>query len=410
MRILTLVYSIGIGGTERAAVNYAIAYKLAGEESRVLVLGGGFERLAALQAANVQVDLMMLAQKKEILIEDIKNWQPDIIHIHQFSQEIAYYIRLFKNSNTKVVETNVFSRPRFEKGAELIDLSMQLSKWGYWKYKHLISKVKSLPQVAVVPYIVLTESFNTQNTSLGKSFRHKYGISDDAFVIGRIGQPHPSKWDRRIVDVIEIVFKQTMNTVFLLVGVPENIVSLIEKKFGTNNARIKIVQLIKEDAELSAFYHAIDCFAHISKIGESFGYVIAEAMLFRNPVVTMLTPFHDNAQFEMVVHNFGGKCATTIKEFAQFLIEFATNFNEVQTIKNNLAGFVENRFSPKIIVENQLLLYNKILSNTVIEQVNYDSLINEQFRLFRWRAVFLKPIFFLLHNYFIYRLIKLIKR
>ena len=50
----------------------------------------------------------------------------------------------------------------------------------------------------------------------------------------------------------------------------------------------------------------INIFLHISKIGESFGYVIAESLLCETPVVTLNTPWADNSQSELVGNRKGG--------------------------------------------------------------------------------------------------------
>ena len=44
----------------------------------------------------------------------------------------------------------------------------------------------------------------------------------------------------------------------------------------------------------------MDGFLHVSRIGESFGMVLCEAMLCGVPVVTLSTPLKDNSQLEVV--------------------------------------------------------------------------------------------------------------
>jgi len=294
LRILTLVYSIGIGGTERAAVNYAIGYHQIGLDSRVLVLGEGYDRLKSLQTAGVKVDLLLESNNKERTLEKIRIWTPHIIHIHNFSDDLVQWIDKVRSSGTKIVETNVFSRPNYSSTYTLVDLSMQLSKWGHWKYIHWMSGVKNRPAATLVPYPVILENFNITTQRLNSSFRKKLEIPETAFVVGRIGQQHQSKWDLRLVKVIQLVLHHTSHVYFILVGVPISIKNAIENKIGLANPRLKILPILEGDEKLSEFYLNIDCFAHISQIGESFGYVLAEAMLFKVPIVTMLTPFNDN--------------------------------------------------------------------------------------------------------------------
>jgi predicted aspartyl protease len=68
--------------------------------------------------------------------------------------------------------------------------------------------------------------------------------------------------------------------------------------------------------ELVTIYHAIDLLAHSSRIGESFGCTIAEAMAARKPVVVESTPWGDNAQIELVDNGVTGFVATTPRTYS----------------------------------------------------------------------------------------------
>lgn len=78
--------------------------------------------------------------------------------------------------------------------------------------------------------------------------------------------------------------------------------------------RRRVVQrpLIASDKELSVFYSSLDCFLHAANQGESFGYVLTEAMLCGCPVVTACQPFKDNSQVEVVGHLRGGVVAGSL--------------------------------------------------------------------------------------------------
>ena len=67
MKILKLVWSVGPGGTERAAVNFAAGYKIYGCDSRVLVLGEGDERQKELENAGVDVCFLLKEKRNETI-------------------------------------------------------------------------------------------------------------------------------------------------------------------------------------------------------------------------------------------------------------------------------------------------------------------------------------------------------
>lgn len=411
MKILTLVWSIGIGGTERAAVNYAIGYKKFGEDSRVLVLGEGHERFSDLQEADVNTVLLI---KSDLPVSDIFNkfrdWAPDIIHIHNFNNSFLEYIKIIKGPHTKVVDTNVFSRPNFNSNYRIVDLSMQLSNWGYWKYTRWMKYAGYCPAVAVVPYIVDTIKFSQPSAQDIDSFLKSHNIPPSAFVIGRLGQPHPSKWDKRILKVIRKTITPTNNIYYLFVGLPDDLKALICKESDFFRTRVIQIEKIEGDENLSIYYHSLHCFAHISKIGESFGYVLAEALLCKVPVVSLLTPFNDNAQFEVIGNNYGGFCVTNIKEFVKKIQLLYTNQKIRETIKYNLVGWIESRYSFDMVTPVQLDLYDQLLKNKKIQKIKTHDIINANFSLYGNKNVLIPFIAKCVNSFFFFKLNGSIKK
>jgi hypothetical protein len=80
-----------------------------------------------------------------------------------------------------------------------------------------------------------------------------------------------------------------------------------------------LIDRLEGDAELVAAYSAMDVFGHAAAQGESFGYVLTEAMLCEVPVVTLSTPWGDNAQVEVVGHGVGGLVAANSRAFRQLM-------------------------------------------------------------------------------------------
>ena len=356
MKILTLVWSIGIGGTERAAVNYAIGYRQQGHDSKVLVLGEGDERLPDLVEAGVDTSFSKSdIRGSESVFASLKMWCPDIIHLHNFTNAFIPYINKLKSANTKVVETNVFSRPNYDEGYKIVSLSMQLSGWGYWKYANWMKGAAYTPQSAVVPYIVFEKKFATPSKEHINAFIKSHGIPEGAFVAGRLGQAHPSKWDSRIFEVAEKTVKPENSIYFFFVGLPGVMKKELEEKSEFIKSRIKLIDSIHGDENLSLYYHSLNCFTHISKIGESFGYVLAEALMCKVPVITMLTPYHDNAQLEVVGHNYGGLCVTDTSSFVFSVMQLYNSPEECERFRKNLDNhWIEKRFGATAVVPKQV--------------------------------------------------------
>ena len=78
MKILTVVYSLGKGGTERAAQNFALAYKALGHDSRLV-----FTRLDGPRKYNLQrEDVPVSSLLDQADIDYLTDWEPEIVHLH----------------------------------------------------------------------------------------------------------------------------------------------------------------------------------------------------------------------------------------------------------------------------------------------------------------------------------------
>ena len=384
MKILTIVWSIGVGGTERAAVNYAIGYRQYGHDSKVLVLGEGNERLAELQEAGVDTCFSQEDKRgAEIVFAEFNKWAPDIIHLHNFTNAFLPYLDKIKTESTKVVETNHFSRPNFTEEYKAVSLSMQLSQWGYWKYTRWMKNAAYIPQVAIVPNIINAKKFTTPSRESISSFLQLHGIPANAFVAGRLGQAHPSKWDSRIFEVAERTTKPENNIYYLFVGMPAAMIKELEGKTDFIKSRIKLIPSIDGDENLSLYYRSLNCFAHISKIGESFGYVLTEAMMCSVPVITMLTPFHDNAQFEVVEHNYGGICVTDTKGFVSAVMQLYNSPADCEQFKKNLSEhWVENRFAAAAVTPKQIEYFLQLRAGKQITARDVSAVIKNCFAMY----------------------------
>lgn len=396
MKILTTVWSIGIGGTERAAVNYAIGYKQYGVDSKVLVLGEDSSRLADLQEAGVDTFFLQAGKtKQDDILASLQSWAPDIIHLHNYTPYFIPYLDKLKAGHTKIVETNVFSRPHYDELYKAVSLSMQLSKWGYWKYTNWMKGAAYTPEVVVAPYTIYEDKFPEPLKEAVEAFLRSQEIPPGAFVAGRLGQAHPSKWDSRILDVVERTVAPDNNIYYLFVCMPAVLIAEIKKLSSFVQSRIKVIDKIRGDENLSLYYHSLDCFVHISKIGESFGYVLAEAMMCKVPVITMLTPFHDNAQFEVVGHDHGGICVTDTSEFVSAVMRLYNSPGDCERFRHNLSNhYTEKRFGAAAVIPVQIEQYSLLLQGRTIGKKDVRDVVRKCFDMYGikkyWMSLFLK--------------------
>lgn len=120
MKILEVVNSLGLGGTERTAVNFSIGLTNKGCEVIVFTLNEGIRKK---ELDNLHIPVIIgLENLKELSIQ----WIPDVIHIHNHGIN-PYIQRIICNMypNAYICEQNVFGVPS---NYSKLDCSFQLSK------------------------------------------------------------------------------------------------------------------------------------------------------------------------------------------------------------------------------------------------------------------------------------------
>ena len=295
-RILTVVSNLGLGGTERAAVNFASSYRLLGHDSRLLTMASGGLRSRDLTHSGVTIyaepDSMPLT------------WRPDLIHLHSNGLDEGLVRRLIANwPDAVAVEQNVFSEPT--KWADVIDISFQLTN----ACQRRFVAAGGRGGTAVIPNPVDTSVF-WHDRERGEQMREATGIPQDALLLGRVGQPITYKWSPALIGTFNCLSAKHPNLYCMVVGAPPEVISQIQR--SRYRSRIVSIPELNGDAELRAAYSAMDVFVHIAAQGESFGYVLTEAMLCETPIVTIATPWADNSQVEVI--DGGGVAVRNIRD------------------------------------------------------------------------------------------------
>lgn len=299
MKILSIVKNLSKGGTQRTAQNFAEAYKILGHDSKLLAL---YE--LGYRYQEIKNKIPMYSGFQDGILPQILAWKPDIIHLHSHGLKKAEILKLINHLNSsycypKIIEQNVFSNPTSWEG--FLDKSFQLSYWCQWLYQKRGGNQKLS---VCVPNAVLTENFKPADQLRIKSFKNKYGIPENAFVMGRISQKINTKWCKSIVDVFDAVSQLHNSIHLLLVGCPGFISEAL--KASKFNDHVTFIEVIYGDDELSTAYSAMDVCYHAAEQGESFGHVIVESILCGTPVISLSTPWGDNSQIEVVNNSIGG--------------------------------------------------------------------------------------------------------
>ncbi len=380
MKILEVVNSLGLGGTERTAVNFSIGLTNKGCEVSVFALNGGV-RQKELEEYHISV-ILGLEELKQKSVQ----WIPDVIHIHNHGIDSCIQrIICDLYPNSYICEQNVFGVPS---NYSKLDCSFQLSQWSKWNF--INRKIKIGYEIETLPNPINSENFYPANLHERNDFRNKYNIPLDSIVLLRIGQPIIAKWNIKIIDVFVDLIKKYNNLFLLCVGAPQNIIDYSEKKKVLSN--ILFIDKITRDEDLRVCYSSCDIFLHMARIGESFGIVLLEAMLCGTPVVTINTPYCDNAQSEVVGHMVGGIVAnryngilyaiSKLIEDKQLYEEIVTKGRlsaiqryELEYVTDSFLGYVKEKNNNKPEKNIELKDVSKYLSDAVDRPIPFASSI-----------------------------------
>jgi glycosyltransferase involved in cell wall biosynthesis len=217
-----------------------------------------------------------------------------------------------------VVDTNIFGHYDLKETERFIDRHFLVSKSVALEYvaRGKISMQQFLNKCRVLYNPVDFDEFEKENPSQGQidRFRRKIGVEPDCPLMCRVGRPDIRKWASLPVNMMWFLTRKIPNVRYLIVG---GMPDWAHKKMSKFHLEKNFIDYgVASEKELIAIYYSTNLLAHSSRIGESFGYTIAEAMAARKPVVVDSTPWQDNAQVELVDNGVTGFIATTPRTYA----------------------------------------------------------------------------------------------
>jgi glycosyltransferase involved in cell wall biosynthesis len=313
MRVLTVVFSLGPGGMERVAQNYTLGYQQLGHDVALLAYSGGGPREEPLREANVPLFVGGISDAERLAAtNEAGRWQPEVIHIHRPGMANAMTAALLRqlkaaaHGRTVVLETNVFARPDYSADRQLIDVHLLLTRWCLWKWRRWSRGLRPTPVGTVIPNMIDMEAFCPSSDTEAHAFRNEFGIPQDAFLFGRVGQPIEAKWSPVALEAFSRMASDSPRAYLLLVGLPPGYEKYIAAMPSNVRRRVIQISFLHGDQRLRACYTAMDVLLHAARIGESFGLVLVEAVRCGCPAITLSTPAKDNSQIEVVGHERGG--------------------------------------------------------------------------------------------------------
>ena len=373
IRFLTVVSTLTRGGTERAAMNFALGYHHAGFPSAVLAFGGGGPRLATLESAGIPVFVGGPSpQQRDQALADARAWNPDIVHVNRPGQqddESARVLRYLVHPRMRVWETNVFGYADRSEDRVLIDLHLVLARWCLWKWSAAVRGLNPQSPATIVPYLVDCGQFRSISADKKQLIRSQWKIPANAVVFGRIGQALDGKWSPTLVACFQNVARRLPNAWLAVCGPPPSIQSAIRSLPADIRSRVVELPMTDSDEELLHYYALMDIFVHASAKGESFGYVLCEAMLSGLPVITLSTPLRDNSQIEVVPHGQTGIVVSNQREMVEAMLRLAREPAAAQELSSQGPGWVKEHYDIPVVTRRLVQLAPQILASTSGEEL-----------------------------------------
>lgn len=263
----------------------------------------------------------------EHLVEFLKQRQYSVLHIHRTGKHDPWWdsllLRVAEAKIPVVFETNIFGRADTSETPERFTKQFHISLSAYLKHHHELEAANlDRADRQHVLYYPIEESPKVDEAEKNAA-REAFGIPQDALVLTRVGRADIRKWSDLYFGVFDHLHRQGVDFWFLCRSAPPSrIEKLKQKPYG---ARCIFLEESSNPADVRQTFAAADICAHSSRIGESFGYGIAEAMLLGLPLVVDSTPWADNAQIELVEHGTSGFVCNSAKDFAARIQELASD-------------------------------------------------------------------------------------
>ena len=320
IKILHVIRPLGYRGTERNAQALASGVNKSIFEAEVLGTFEGGEREKMLIEDGIKVTLAY--GDMECISKTIAESGADIMHLHSHmpQEELnAVLVGVSKAPQMKVVETNVFGKPK-EGLAGICDYhgilsASALTRWKQWQSSSYKKKSRN---AGVAYYPVDCNVFNAEPSAneSRKWLCNEAGIKNDKYIL--LGAVVTNWKPYMIVNVVTSLLKRRLDHFRLVIlGMSDSVRELVRRH--NIEEYCEALPVITDDELICRFWNGVDIAVHASS--ESFGLVLAEAMASGKPVVTISTPMRANAQIELVENGSTGFVAYSGKAVARAIEE-----------------------------------------------------------------------------------------
>tara|TARA_R110000824_G_scaffold164685_10_gene341064 strand:+ start:13361 stop:14431 length:1071 start_codon:yes stop_codon:yes gene_type:complete len=288
----------------------------------------------------VGVENMICVDNDEEFINRVKEIKPFIVH--RYSAGISEFplVPRIKENTQHLISTAVFGNQD-----DSIDISAVI-----YVSKH----VQHLAQQAGTPnHFVVRNPVEGPYTT--DNLREEFGISEDAFVFGRIGRDSADIYHPINLEAYAKV--ETDNTYFVAVNPSERSLSDV-RRLGLKN--FKVVERTTSEHRLSSFYNTIDVLAHSRTDGECNPANVLESFGHRNPVISHYG-FPFNGHIEVIADAGFVLSQNDVDEYARIMQKFIDCELDYDCLSENALKQWNTMSNPKDRAQEQMNIYKSLL-------------------------------------------------
>lgn len=378
MRILYQLNQLGYGGTERVVLSLARHGIHHGHDIAIYCSSDigtpNYHRRKLWSFLNAQarkrfttryVDSMVRLEEAERLVGTnllkgfgrsgfeaaVKKFAPEVIHFNRGLEDDFYTDQRCNFYGSKILETNIFGNSSDAHYLKRVNRVVFISDW-------LRSKSSSWSQnmsAATIYNPIEAPAGGTQPT-----LRARLKIPKNRIVIGRICRPDLDD-GTFVLSVVGALRKKlpAIQIHFILMGTPKR-----RSDSQGDTANVYSLPPSSKQEEVEDFYSAIDILLHYRLEGETFGMVIAEAMIRGIPVVSHFS-LVDNAQAELLLsHGSAGIVIDqpTVKDFCLALTYLIENPELRVALGQEGSEIAKRLFEEGVVTKKYFQNYEEIIS------------------------------------------------
>lgn len=293
------------------------------------------------------------------LREALRAADPDVVHLHG-SGLTDETIRTLKSVDLPaVVMTDNFGWPNRSGVEGLVDryyFNSDMARLRYFRLFDVEGSDANLRKYQRMYYPLSRADLEREPNPV---FRKRFDLDSETPVVGRISrQEANAKWSNVSIDAFERIVERRPETVLLLVNPVDDMKEVLEERGIAD--RCRYVDFI-HPREVYAFYDSIDVLGHSSRIGESFGYVVAEALSRGTPAVVNSTPMRDNAQIELVDHGWTGYVANSSRAFAAAILDLLDDDDKCRRFGERARESAARNFGPELVTRELEAEYLRLI-------------------------------------------------